>query len=762
MLERSTNHDTHRGKVFVVPKDARPPAASRSHAEKTAATAASSAPDQKPESNAGKPFTSSAPDPAPFVAQRLPAHATDNRAHFMKPLLPQQGAQFSNGSHAASSAFTNGLDVSCSDGSDFSQTKYHAIDMKAGITFDDRKSPIIAPNSIDEGMNHSRRPPSIRAIGDVKLTKTLGSGSTGKVKLGINTVTGEKVAVKVIYRNFYDRKSKEPQAAKEKRILREAAILNLINHPHIVQLYDILITEDYFCLFFEFVDGCQMLDYVVTHGKLKEKQSRKFFRQLLSAVDYCHKNSVVHRDLKIENIMVDKNLNIKLIDFGLSNFYNPKDSLKTFCGSLYFAAPELLKGNVYTGPEVDVWSLGIILYVLVCGKVPFDDKSLPVLHQKIKKCELDIPSDLSSECRHLISRMIVANPLERATLNEVIFHAWTRHGEEGVCNGSGIESYLPSRPPLKFYDPAIVDALCLEFNFDHDYAISVMKGCIINWPKYCKSEIVSVYYLMKEKLQRESASQEYRQPKAMETLSHAQLHTQSIGANAHAFVAAPAKIAPSDRQRYAECPQPIDHLSSDACNDMNSEIRGTSTAQFILDESKIKTVYLKGIFSVNMTNVRSPSLLAHEISKILTLNHILHSINDSVFVCRYPGWLHDAPRAEEYSRADAGCNSNGVPVIHVSTGEQHPTRNPHPMNAVEYDEEVKPRRSNSSSKTTRKGNIFLPSGTRSKIPGDLVDFEIHIVKVAFMGLYGVQFHRLEGDFRTYKSLCAHLLTELNL
>jgi len=151
-------------------------------------------------------------------------------------------------------------------------------------------------------------------------------------------------------------------------------------------------------MLFEYVNGGQMLDYIISHGKLKEKQARKFARQIASAVDYCHRNSIVHRDLKIENILISKTGDIKIIDFGLSNLFAPDEDrkLKTYCGSLYFAAPELLQAKPYTGPEVDVWSFGVVLFVLVCGKVPFDDQFMPALHQKIKKGAVDYPNWLSS------------------------------------------------------------------------------------------------------------------------------------------------------------------------------------------------------------------------------------------------------------------------------------------------------------------------------------------------------------------------------
>lgn len=184
--------------------------------------------------------------------------------------------------------------------------------------------------------------------------------------------------------------------SKEIRTAREAAIVTLLNHPHICGMRDVVRTNYHWYMLFEYVNGGQMLDYIISHGKLKEKQARKFSRQIASALDYCHRNSIVHRDLKIENILISKTGDIKIIDFGLSNLFSPRGHLKTFCGSLYFAAPELLQARAYTGPEVDVWSFGIVLYVLVCGKVPFDDQSMPALHAKIKKGLVDYPSWLSS------------------------------------------------------------------------------------------------------------------------------------------------------------------------------------------------------------------------------------------------------------------------------------------------------------------------------------------------------------------------------
>ncbi|KHN99062.1 Serine/threonine-protein kinase domain protein [Metarhizium album ARSEF 1941] len=316
------------------------------------------------------------------------------------------------------------------------------------------------------------------------LGKTIGAGSMGKVKLARKEDGSEQVACKIVPRGSTEehqsRADKErADQSKEIRTAREAAIVTLLNHPHICGMRDVVRTNYHWYMLFEYVNGGQMLDYIISHGKLKEKQARKFSRQIASALDYCHRNSIVHRDLKIENILISKTGDIKIIDFGLSNLFSPRGHLKTFCGSLYFAAPELLQARAYTGPEVDVWSFGIVLYVLVCGKVPFDDQSMPALHAKIKKGLVDYPTWLSSECKHLMSRMLVTDPKQRATMQEVMNHPWMTKGFYGPP-----DNYLPSREPLTHpLDPDVIHAM-QGFNFGSPEAIRAQLSKIIDSEDY--------------------------------------------------------------------------------------------------------------------------------------------------------------------------------------------------------------------------------------------------------------------------------------
>ncbi|CEI93550.1 Putative CAMK/CAMKL/KIN1 protein kinase [Rhizopus microsporus] len=294
--------------------------------------------------------------------------------------------------------------------------------------------------------------------------KTIGAGSMGKVKLAecLTDPTKQKYAVKIMpkidlqtIKSTSHTDPKDTPQEREQRTIREMAIMRLLRHPNICQLKEYITEGDKYYMFLEYVDGGQLLDYIIKHGKLKEKQARKFARQIVSALDYCHRNSIVHRDLKIENILITKSEQIKIIDFGLSNVYHPTQQLNTFCGSLYFAAPELLKAKEYTGPEVDIWSFGVVLYVLVCGKVPFDDTNLPALHEKIKSGIVDdYPDHLGKDCLDLLTKIFVVNPKQRITLSAIRSHPWINKGYDEPIN-----NYLPHRQPLETIDMTVVEGM---------------------------------------------------------------------------------------------------------------------------------------------------------------------------------------------------------------------------------------------------------------------------------------------------------------
>ena len=165
----------------------------------------------------------------------------------------------------------------------------------------------------------------------------------------------------------------------------------------------------------EFAGG-ELFDYIVQNGKMREDEARRFFQQIICAVEYCHRHKIVHRDLKPENLLLDDNLNVKIADFGLSNIMTDGNFLKTSCGSPNYAAPEVINGKLYAGPEVDVWSCGVILYVLLVGRLPFDDEHIPSLFAKIAKGQYVVPNYMSSGAASLIKKMLAVNPVHRATI----------------------------------------------------------------------------------------------------------------------------------------------------------------------------------------------------------------------------------------------------------------------------------------------------------------------------------------------------------
>lgn len=170
--------------------------------------------------------------------------------------------------------------------------------------------------------------------------------------------------------------------------------------------------------------GDELFDYIVTHGKMKEKEARRFFQQMVCAVEYCHRHKIVHRDLKPENLLLDEHLNVKIADFGLSNIMTDGNFLKTSCGSPNYAAPEVIGGKLYAGPEVDVWSCGVILYVLLVGRLPFDDEHIPSLFSKIARGTYAVPTWMSPGARDLIKKMLAVNPVQRATIDEIRQDPW--------------------------------------------------------------------------------------------------------------------------------------------------------------------------------------------------------------------------------------------------------------------------------------------------------------------------------------------------
>jgi len=250
----------------------------------------------------------------------------------------------------------------------------------------------------------------------------IGEGMFGKVKLGIHLFTKEKVAIKI-----FD-KGKIKKEKEQEYIEREISILKKLNHYNIIKLYNIIHTDNFIFLIQEYVPNGELLHFLESKENinLTEKDICKIYQQIISGIEYLHEVGIAHRDLKLENILLNFKNDIKIIDFGLSNKYNKdnEELLQSSCGSPCYAAPEMIKGAKYHGVDTDIWSSGIILYLMLCKTFPFNDKNNSKLYQKILSGKFNLPSYLSNEAKDLLSKLLKVNPNERIKLNEIKKHPW--------------------------------------------------------------------------------------------------------------------------------------------------------------------------------------------------------------------------------------------------------------------------------------------------------------------------------------------------
>uniref|UniRef100_A0AAZ3RC62 non-specific serine/threonine protein kinase n=1 Tax=Oncorhynchus tshawytscha TaxID=74940 RepID=A0AAZ3RC62_ONCTS len=298
-------------------------------------------------------------------------------------------------------------------------------------------------------------------IGNYRLLKTIGKGNFAKVKLARHVLTGKEVAVKII----------------------DKTQLNSSSLQKVVKLFEVIETEKTLYLVMEYASGGEVFDYLVAHGRMKEKEARAKFRQIVSAVQYCHQKCIVHRDLKAENLLLDSDMNIKIADFGFSNEFVMGSKLDTFCGSPPYAAPELFQGKKYDGPEVDVWSLGVILYTLVSGSLPFDGQNLKELRERVLRGKYRIPFYMSTDCENLLKKFLILNPTKRGSLEQQIMKdRWMNVGHEE----EELKPYIEPMPDYK-------DPKRTEIMIQMGYSMEEVQDSLVN-QKY--NEVMATYLLL--------------------------------------------------------------------------------------------------------------------------------------------------------------------------------------------------------------------------------------------------------------------------
>ena len=269
---------------------------------------------------------------------------------------------------------------------------------------------------------HSNNREKEYEVGDYIIKKTLGQGTFGKVKLGIHKPTNEKVAIKIL------EKSKIIEKDDEIRVKRELEMMPKFNHNNVILVTEIFSNRDNFYIVMEYCEGGELFNYIVKKRRLAEEEAAFFFYQIISGLEYIHSLGIVHRDLKPENLLLGKDHILKIIDFGLSNYFSKK-LLVTPCGSPCYASPEMVSGNKYNGFRIDIWSTGIILYAMLCGYLPFEDKDNEVLFKKILRCKLELPPHLSHSSKDLMLKILVTNPEKRITIQEIKRHPFYLKGK---------------------------------------------------------------------------------------------------------------------------------------------------------------------------------------------------------------------------------------------------------------------------------------------------------------------------------------------
>jgi hypothetical protein len=286
----------------------------------------------------------------------------------------------------------------------------------------------------------------VKKVGKYELGRSLGEGTFGKVKYAIDTETNEAVAIKILDKEKIQKQNMGNQ------IKKEISIMKMVKHKNIVHMVEVLASKTKIFIVLELVTGGELFDKIVQVGKLSEEQARFYFRQLIEGVEYCHKLGICHRDLKPENLLLDEHGNLKISDFGLSSLYvgdadgegtTRTELLHTTCGTPNYVAPEVLSDQGYDGKKADVWSCGVIMYVLLAGFLPFDESTIVALFAKIQSADFTYPSWFSPEVRSLIDQMLVADPHARITIANIRNHPWYT---AGMDTDTGVATSEPAAP----------------------------------------------------------------------------------------------------------------------------------------------------------------------------------------------------------------------------------------------------------------------------------------------------------------------------
>ncbi|OSX61070.1 hypothetical protein POSPLADRAFT_1146716, partial [Postia placenta MAD-698-R-SB12] len=324
-------------------------------------------------------------------------------------------------------------------------------------------------------------PDDAKYVGPWVIGECVGKGASGHVKIAKHRRTGQLAAVKILPLHPFatSRASLAAQAKSDKQRLgidREITMMKLMNHPNIMRIYDVYEGEKELYLILEYVEGGELFDFLVNRGKLAPPEALAYFKQIIYGLNYAHTFSIIHRDLKPENILIHS-LNpplIKIADWGMAAFAPPSLQLETSCGSPHYASPEIVNGHKYTGTATDIWSCGVILFALLTGRLPFDDKNVRTLLNKVKVGKYEMPAYIDPLARDLLTRMLVVDVSRRISMTDILAHPWLQGATPGII-------YVPAPPVSELAQP-----LPSALHIDRDLFESL---CVI-WGRHADPNVI--------------------------------------------------------------------------------------------------------------------------------------------------------------------------------------------------------------------------------------------------------------------------------
>lgn len=307
-------------------------------------------------------------------------------------------------------------------------------------------------------------------VGDYNLLYTLGSGSTGKVKLAQHIVTGNNVAIKIIKKSLFE---KNPDL--QRKVQREIALMRLFDHPHLLKLIEVCESTHHYYIIMEYAPNGELFDFLVQNRTIETENAMQFFRQIIYGLEFLHSHAICHRDLKPENILLDENKDIKIADFGFARWMK-SNIAETYCGSPHYAAPEVIRGIPYDGRMADIWSCGVILFALLAGRLPFNDPAIRNLLSKVKAGQYVMPN-FPPEIQDLISRMLTVDVNQRINIEGIKEHPAFRIGlpESYILPCPLPIPFLPDPIDLTEVDPKVL-AVLQQIGFTNDEELQIELG----------------------------------------------------------------------------------------------------------------------------------------------------------------------------------------------------------------------------------------------------------------------------------------------